>query len=78
MVKQTPSIEQRYWNIGLAILCLILFFALFSLMVDEKEDRARERQFKQLIIDYESRYVTMVDGANRLYTSLKECREREG
>ena len=46
--------------------------------MDEENDREREVELKELIIDYESRYVTMVDGANRLYTSLKECREREG
>lgn len=78
MNKQVQTTHQRYWNIGLGILCLILFFALFSLMVDEYKDRIREGQLKQIIVEYEGRYVVMVDGANKLYTSLKECRAENG
>lgn len=72
--KQTQTSQQRTFNIVVAILLII---SVIWWVIDEERDNLREGQLKVMIIDYESRYVTMVDGANRLYTSLKECRERE-
>lgn len=75
MDKEKIIREGRWINIVIAIL---LILSIIGWVIDEEKDNLREGQLKQQIFDYESRYVAMVDGANRLYTSLKECREREG
>lgn len=67
--------KDRTFNIILAVLLII---SVIGWVIDEEKDNLREGQLKQIIVEYEGRYVTMVNGANELYTSLKECRAKNG
>lgn len=67
--------KDRTFNIILAVLLII---SIIGWVIDEEKDNLREGQLKQIIVEYEGRYVVMVNGANELYTSLKECRAENG
>lgn len=67
--------KDRTFNIILAVLLII---SVIGWVIDEEKDNLREGQLKQIIVEYEGRYVVMVNGANELYTSLKECRAENG
>lgn len=75
MDKERIIKEGRWINIVLAIL---LILSVIGWVIDEERDNLREGQLKQVIVDYEGRYVVMAEGANRLYSSLKECRRENG
>lgn len=74
MMEMNPSIQQRYFNIAISLIAIILFFALFSLMVDEREDRQRERAYQRAINQAEALRVHMANGGTELYRMLRECR----
>ena len=67
--------NDRTFNI---ILALLLIISVIGWVIDEEKDNLMEGQLKQIIVEYEGRYVVMVNGANELYTSLKECRADNG
>lgn len=68
--KETHK-SDRTLNIILAVLLII---SVIGWVFDEGKDILRENQYKQLIADYESRYVTMANGGTELYRMLQECR----
>lgn len=75
MDKDTIIKENRTINIILAILLILIFIWW---VIDESNDHIRESQYKQLIADYESRYVSMANGGTQLYRMLRECRAENG
>lgn len=64
--------QDRTLNIILAILLII---SVIGWVIDESNDNIRENQYKGLIAEYQSRYVTMAKGGTELFRMLKECRE---
>ena len=71
MIKQTQTSHQRYFNMILAIL---LILSVIGWVIDEERDNNRERSYQLAIVDLEAQKGFMVEGANKLFRSLKECR----
>lgn len=62
-----------YSIFAIIVLIGIAFFS-GEYMDTKKENQELKQAIIQLQQDYNSQYATMVQGANELYLSLKECR----
>jgi len=76
-MKQINSRRSDYilWGVlAILMVCIIVYSINYGVGIKQENKELREAIIK-LQEGYNNQYATMVEGANQLYISLKECRE---